>query len=91
MTKTAHEIIDIIAMNAANTYHTYPEFRFGQAVLNAAWDIGNSHSPELIETLRKLNGTTADPFYNDKNLNNFYETLLEKGEFEWNDFQKIKE
>lgn len=85
MIKTAHEIIDIIAMNAANTYHTYPEFRFGQAVLNAAWGLGNSHSPELIETLKKLNGTIADPFYNDKNLNNFYETLLEKGEFEWND------
>lgn len=91
MTKTAHEIVDIIAMNAANAYHAHPELRFGQAVSNAAWDLGNSHSPELIEVLRKLNGTNADPFYNDKSLNNFYETLLEKGEFEWNDFQKIKE
>lgn len=91
MTKTAHEIVDIIAVNAANAYHTHPELRFGQAVSNAAWDLGNSHSPELIEVLRKLNGTNADPFYNDKSLNNFYETLLEKGEFEWNDFQKIKE
>ena len=87
MTKTAHEIIDIIVMNAADVYHAYPELRFGQAVSNAAWDLGNSHSQELIETLRKFIGTTADPFYNDKNLNNFYETLLEKGEFEWNDFQ----
>ena len=89
MTKTAHEIVDIIAANAANVYHAYPEFRFGQAVSHAAYDLGDSHSPELIETLRKLIGTNADPFDNDKNLNNFYETLLEKGEFEWNDLQQI--
>lgn len=85
MKKSAHEIIDMVAKQATEAYHKYPTLRFGQAVFNAAGDIGHKHSSELENALWEIRGGEVDPFFCDKNLQKFYDWLLSKGEFEWKD------
>ena len=65
---TQNEAIEIQREAEISSYES--DLRFGQALFNAL----DAHRPDLAQ---RISGTSADPFYDDMNIQKFWRAVME--------------